>query len=71
MSEFRTYRVRFTEWTALAINVSAKSPNEACELVRRVHNSIGPHPFQQFSRGTQDFEPEELDVREYMEGGAA
>ena len=34
MSEFKTYRVRYREWQALAINVSARSADEACEFAR-------------------------------------
>ena len=71
MSNFKTYRVRYSEWQAFAINVSARSPNEACELARQIRSDIGQEPFEEIDGAIENFGAEELDAREFAEGGAA
>jgi hypothetical protein len=66
MSEFKTYRVRYTEWQAFAINVSARSPDEACELARKVRSNIGQEPFEEFDGGIEHFDAEEIDARDIV-----
>ena len=62
MSNFKTYRVRYTEWQALVINLSARSADEACELARNVRSSIGQEPFEEFDGGIEHFDAEEIDA---------
>jgi hypothetical protein len=62
MSEFRTYRVRYCEWQALAINVSARTSDEACELARKIRSNIGQDVFEQIDGAIEKFEAEELDA---------
>jgi hypothetical protein len=71
MSTFRTYRVRYTEWQAFAINVSARTFEEACELARNIRSGIGQEPFEEIDGGIEHFEAEELDAREFAEDGAS
>jgi hypothetical protein len=71
VSEFRTSRVRHGEWQTLAINLSARSPEEACELARQIRSEIGQQPFQEMDGAIEKFEAEELDAREFAEGGAS
>jgi hypothetical protein len=71
MSEFRTYRVRYTEWQTFAINVSARSSDEACELARNIRSSIGQEPFEEIDGAIDHFEAEEIRAREFAEGGAS
>jgi hypothetical protein len=71
VSTFKTYRVRYTEWQALALNLSARSAEEACELAREVRSSIGQEPFEEFDGAIENFEAEEIDARECVQGGAS
>ena len=71
MSAFSTYRVRYCEWQTFAINVSARSPNEACELARNIRSDIGQDAFEEIDGGIENFEAEEIDTREFAEGGAS
>jgi hypothetical protein len=71
MSEFRTYRVRHGEWQTLAINVSARSAEEACELARRIRSEFGQQPFEEMDGAIEQFEAEELDARDIAQGGAS
>jgi hypothetical protein len=71
MSNFRTYRVRYTEWQAFAINVSARTSDEACELARNIRSGIGQEPFEEIDGGIEHFEAEEIGTREFAEGGAS
>lgn len=64
MSPFKTYRVRHREWQTLALNVSAPSPDEACELARQIRGNIGQQPFEEIDGAIEDFEAEELDARD-------
>jgi hypothetical protein len=71
MSNFKTYRVRYTEWQAFAIHLSARSAEEACELARNVRSSIGQEPFEEFDGAIENFEAEVIDARECVQGGAS
>lgn len=71
MSEFKTFRVRYCESQALAINVSARSAEDACELARQIRSSIGQEPFEEIDGVIENFEAEEFDAREFQEGGAS
>jgi hypothetical protein len=71
MSNFRTFRVRYTEWQAFAINVSARTSDEACELARNIRSDIGQEPFEEIDGGIEHFEAEQIDTREFAEGGAS
>jgi hypothetical protein len=71
MSEFNTYRVRYREWQALAINVSARSADEACDLARQIRSQIGQQPFEEFDGAIDGFEAEEIDARDLVEEGGA
>ena len=71
MSNFKTYRVRYTEWQAFAINLSARSADEACELARKLRSHIGQEPFEEFDGAIENFDAEELDAREFAAGGAS
>jgi hypothetical protein len=70
MSEFKTYRVRCCEWQMLAINLSARSPGDACELARQVRSNVGQEPFEEIDGAIEHFEAEELHDREIAAGGA-
>jgi hypothetical protein len=65
MSEYRTYRVRHGEWQTLAINLSARSPEEACELARQIRSEIGQQLFEEMDGAIEKFEAKELDAREF------
>jgi hypothetical protein len=71
MTDFKTYRVRYTEWQTFALNVGARSSSEACELARKIRSDIGQDAFEEIDGAIEQFEAEELDAREFMEGGAA
>jgi hypothetical protein len=71
MSNFTTYRVRYTEWQAFAINVSARTSEEACELARNIRIGIGQVPFEEIDGAIENFEADELDAREFGEGRAS
>ena len=71
MSNFKTYRVRYCEWQAFAINISARTSDEACELARNIRSGIGQEPFEEIDGAIENFEAEELDAREFAEGGAS
>jgi hypothetical protein len=71
MSAFSTYRVRYYEWQTFTINVSARSPNEACELARKIRSDIGQEPFEEIDGAIEDFEAAEINAREFAEGGAS
>ena len=60
MSEFTTYRVRHGEWQTFAINVSARSAEDACELARQIRGTIGQEPFEEMDGAIENFEAEEL-----------
>jgi hypothetical protein len=60
MSEFSTYRVRHGEWQTFAINVSARSAEDACELARQIRGAIGQEPFEEMDGAIEKFEAEEL-----------
>jgi hypothetical protein len=63
MSAFNTYRVRYCEWQTFALTVSARSPDEACD--------IGQDAFEEIDGAIENFQAEELDAREFTEGGAS
>jgi hypothetical protein len=71
VSNFKTYRVRYIEWQAFAINLSARSAEEACELARKVRSDIGPDPFEEFDGAIETFEAEEVQARDIAEGAAS
>jgi hypothetical protein len=71
MSNFSTFRVRYTEWQAFAINVSARTADEACELARNIRSGIGQEPFEEIDGAIENFEAQEIDARECREGGAS
>jgi hypothetical protein len=71
MSEFRTYRVRYREWQALAVNVSARSADEACDFARLIRSEIGQQPFEEIDGAIEGFEAEELDAGDRAEEGSA
>lgn len=71
MTSFKTYRVRYREWQALALNLSARSAEEACELARQIRSGIGQQPFEEIDGAIDGFEAEELDARDLDEGGAS
>ena len=62
MSNFETYRVRYCEWQTFAINVSARSEDEACELAESIRTAIGQMPFEELDGASDDFQAEELDA---------
>jgi hypothetical protein len=64
VTNFKTYRVRYTEWQAFAINLSARSAEEACELARKVRGNIGQEPFEEFDGAIEHFEAKELDAHD-------
>ena len=71
MSAFSTYRVRYCEWQTFAINVSARSPDQACELARKIRSDIGQDAFEEIDGAIEKFEADELYAREGAEGGAS
>lgn len=71
MSAFKTYRVRYCEWQTFALSVSARSSSEACELARKIRRDIGQDAFEEIDGAIENFEAEELDAREFAEGGAS
>jgi len=71
MSEFKTYRVRYREWQALAINLSARSPDEACEFARLIRSELGHQRFEEIDGAIEGFEAEEIDARDLIEEGGA
>jgi hypothetical protein len=72
MEEFRTYRVRHREWQALAINVSARSADEACDVARLIRGSeLGQRHFEEIGGAIEGFEAEEIDARDRAGEGAA
>jgi hypothetical protein len=62
MSDFKTYRVRCQEWQTLAITVSARSADNACELARQIRSDVGQEPFEEIDGAIENFEAEEEDV---------
>jgi hypothetical protein len=60
MTEFSTYRVRFRDCRLFALNLSAPSPEQACELARQVRANIGQHVFEEFDGWIDEFEAEPL-----------
>jgi hypothetical protein len=62
MSDFKTYRVRCQEWQTLAITVSARSREDACELARQIRSDVGQEPFEEIDGAIENFEAEEEDV---------
>jgi len=74
MSEFKTYRVRYREWQAMAINVSARSADEACEFARLIRSELGQRHFEQIDGAIEGFEAEEIEARDLdlaEQGGAS
>jgi hypothetical protein len=71
MDEFKTYRVRYTEWQAFAINVSARTADEACELARNIRSGVGQEPFEEIDGAIENFEAQEIHAREFREGDAS
>jgi hypothetical protein len=71
MNDFKTYRVRYTEWQTFALNVGARSSLEACELARKIRSDIGQDAFEEIDGAIENFEAEEIDAREIQEGGAS
>jgi hypothetical protein len=71
MRNFKTYRVRYCEWQTFALNVSARSPNEACDLARKIRSDIGQDAFEETDGAIESFEAEEIDTPEFAEGGAS
>jgi hypothetical protein len=71
VSNFKTYRVRYCEWQTFAINVSARTANEACSLARTIRREIGQEPFEELDGGSEGFEAEERDAREFQEAGVS
>ena len=71
MSNFKTYRVRYCEWQIFAINISARTTNEACKLARNIRREIGQEPFEELDGGSEGFEAEELDARDFQEAGVS
>jgi hypothetical protein len=66
MITFKTYRVRCCEHQILAINVSARTPEDACELARQIRSEIGQHPFEEIDGATENFEAEELEAGDFV-----
>lgn len=64
MSTFDTYRVRLCETRALAINISARSADEACELAQQIHELIGQGPFEAIDGAAEHVEAQHLDTSE-------
>ena len=64
MSTFDTYRVRLCETRALAINISARSAEEACELAQQIRGRIGQEPFEAIDGTTENVEAQLLDISE-------
>jgi hypothetical protein len=62
MINFRTYRVRYGEWQTFAINISARSREDACELARQIRSNVGQEPFEEIDGAIEDFEAEEEEV---------
>jgi hypothetical protein len=71
MSTFNTYRVRCCEWQTFAINISARSADEACALASNIRNTIGREPFEELDGGTDSFVAEEITAAELQERSAA
>jgi len=71
MSTFMTYRVRYCEWQTFAINVSARTAAEACELARQIRSHVGQEPFEEIDGATENFEAEEIGVCDRAQGGAS
>jgi hypothetical protein len=71
MINFKNYRVRYSEWQTFAINVNARSADDACALAIKIRNDIGQEPFEELDGSSDNFEAEELDAREFAEGGAS
>ena len=71
MSIFKTYRVRCREWQALAINLSARSADEACEFARLIRGELGQQRFEEIDGAIEGFEAEEIDARDLAEEGGA
>jgi hypothetical protein len=64
MGTFDTYRVRLCETRALAINVSARSAEGACELALRIREELGQGPFEAIDDATENVEAQLLDTSE-------
>jgi len=60
MSNFKTYRVRYCEWQTFAINVSARSADEACELAESIRTTIGQEPFEEMDGASDGWDAEEI-----------
>ncbi len=61
MSGFKTYRVRYCEWQTFAINVSARSADEACELAENIRSSIGQEPFEEIDGANDGWDAKEIE----------
>ncbi len=64
MSNFKTYRVRYCDWQTFAINVSARSAQEACELAEKIRVEIGQDAFEELDGAKDGFEAEEIETRQ-------
>jgi len=57
-----TFRVRFTEWRAFATDIVAESPQRAIEVAKDIRNFTGTLDFEEFDRGDENWEAEEIDL---------
>jgi hypothetical protein len=60
MKPFKTFRVRFCESQMLAINLSARSADDAIALARQIREDIGHEPFEEIDGASDSFEAEEI-----------
>jgi hypothetical protein len=60
MSSFKMFRVRFCEWQSFAINISARTQEEAIDLARTIRDNQGTEPFEELDGNSEGWEAEEV-----------
>ena len=61
MSSRTRYRVRFSQWLALAVDLIADSPEEAIATAHAMQDHIGSKAFEQIDHGTDHWEAEPVE----------
>ena len=56
----RTFRVRFTEWQAFALDITANSEQRAIEIGQAIRDHLGTIDFEEFDGGTEAWEAEPI-----------
>ena len=60
MSCFKNCRVRFCQWQTFAIDVWARTPDDAVELAQTIRNERGIDPFEEIDSDADDWDAEEI-----------